>query len=54
MPTEEEVYAFLGNLRDSGITNMWDAGRFVSGEFGLTEKEGGDWLVKWMRSFNDE
>jgi hypothetical protein len=51
-PTEEEVFEFLVNLRDSGITNMWGSGRFVAEHFDLTEKEGGEWAVKWIRSFN--
>lgn len=52
MPTEEEVFEFLVNLRDSGVTNMYGAGPYVRSNFALTSKEANKWLAKWMRSFD--
>lgn len=52
-PSEEDVFAFLVNLRDSGVTNMWGAGPFVAERFGIDRKEGGAWLAKWIGSFDD-
>lgn len=50
----DEVYAFLYELRDSGVTNMLGAGSYLEEEFGFSRKEAGDWLVKWMKSFDEE
>jgi hypothetical protein len=49
----EDHKIFLDELRESGITNMFDAGAHVALHFDLTEKEGRAILVEWMGSFED-
>ena len=47
---QEEVYAYLENLRKEGSINMWGAGSFVAQEFNLTQEEGKAWLTEWIKS----
>lgn len=49
----EEHKKFLEELRDSGVTNMYGAGSYLSEEFDLTDKEAGEYLIFWMKSFDD-
>ncbi len=36
---ENEVYEYLDNLRESGVTNMFGAGVYIQTEFGVDERE---------------
>lgn len=50
---EEEHLLFLDDLRESGITNMFGAGRYLTNEFpSLTSKEGSKILSYWMKTFS--
>lgn len=49
--TEEQVFRFLDDLRESGVTNMYGAGPYVQDEFGMDEIEAGRFLVSWMETF---
>ena len=57
-PTEEELkmyFAYLVDLRDSGITNMWGAAPYLEKVFPeLTKAEAGKVLVLWIKSFSEE
>ena len=45
---------YLDNLRDSGATNMFAAGGWVTGTFGVTKKEAETIVLYWMESFGNE
>ena len=49
---KDEVFHFLDNLRESGITNMFGAGRYISVEFGLDTNDAGKYLQEWMATFS--
>ena len=52
MHSEEEVFGFLTDLRDSAVTNMFGAGPYLMDEFGFDKKTAKAWLMKWMKSFD--
>ena len=49
---KEDVFDFLENLRDSGVTNMFGAPPYLQREFGFQEAESRAWLSVWMKSFS--
>tara|TARA_R110002051_G_C8739753_1_gene498904 strand:+ start:2724 stop:2906 length:183 start_codon:yes stop_codon:yes gene_type:complete len=50
-----KYFAFLNDLRESGITNMFGAGPFLEDEFPeLNRQEAKDELLAWMQSFDKE
>ena len=49
--TKEEVYSYLNELRESGVTNMFEAASYVQTEFGIDIKEAREWLKNWMNDF---
>ena len=51
---EKEMFTFLDALRDTGVTNMFGAGPYLSREFGLDKREAREILAKWMRSKEEE
>jgi hypothetical protein len=51
MAQKEEVYSFLDDLRESGVTNMFGASPYLEKEFEFEEKEAGKWLLSWMKDF---
>lgn len=51
---QEEVFDYLLELRDSGITNMLGAGSYLQNAFGFERKEASEWLGKWMNSFKEK
>ena len=50
---ETQVFLYLDRLRESGITNMWGASRYVEEQFDLSDRLAGDLLIKWMETFED-
>lgn len=42
---------FLDDLRESGETNMFGGGEYVSKRFGLSKKDGAAVLMHWMATF---
>jgi len=50
----KEHKEYLDNLRESGETNMFGAGRYLENEFGLDKREAREILSEWMSSFNEE
>jgi hypothetical protein len=44
---------YLDILREIGSTNMFGAGAFVQGEFGLSERDASVVLSYWMETFGD-
>ena len=51
MATQEEVSKYLNALRETGVTNMFGAGKYVEGEFGVSKKEAGEFVKIWMKNF---
>lgn len=49
----EEHFEYLDNLRESGVTNMFGAGRYLEGEFGVTANESTKILGYWMETFGE-
>ena len=52
MTEEEEVFEYLDDLRESGVTNMFGARAYLQEEFGLEREPARKLLVEWMGSFS--
>ena len=51
---EQEVFTFLDDLRESGVTNMFGARPYVQEAFpDLGKSESGAYLSKWMSTFDE-
>jgi len=50
---KEQVFEFLDDLRESGVTNMFGAGPFIQREFGLPKKQASKLLLEWMNTFGE-
>jgi len=48
---KDEVFVYLDNLRESGITNMFGAGVYIQSEFDVDKKEARALLMEWMQTF---
>lgn len=48
-----DVFEYLDDLRDSGITNMYGAGQYLQEEFGMNKYEAREALANWMRRKDD-
>ena len=50
----EEHLLFLDDLRESGVTNMYGAGIYLTDEFqSLSSKEASKILIYWMQTFSE-
>lgn len=49
--TEQEVFDFLDDLRESGVVNMLEATYYIMKEFGVNNVRGRQLLVDWMEQF---
>ena len=47
-----QVFAFLTELRESGVCNMFDAAPHIQEEFEIGLPLANTLLVRWMRSFS--
>lgn len=50
MASKEEVFEYLEDLRDSGVTNMFGAAPYLERHFKLSPKRAGELLLAWMKS----
>lgn len=50
--TNQNYFAFLNDLRDSGEINMWGASPYLEAEFGLDRREAKQVFLNWIQSFN--
>jgi len=48
---EIEVFEFLDNLRESGVTNMFGAGSYIKESF--PDVNSTKYLSKWMETFEE-
>ena len=51
MASNTDIYTYLDNLRTSGVTNMFGAGRFLMDKFQMDKETANRWLNRWMRDF---
>lgn len=49
----EEMFEFLDELRESGETNMFGAGPYLSATFDLSRADARSVLKDWMDSFSE-
>ena len=49
---KDEIFEYLDNLREVGICNMYESGKFVREEFGLDRYEARDVVIEWMQTFS--
>lgn len=49
----EEYFEYLNELRESGVTNMFGAGKFLEYEFGVSRYEAKDIVLAWMKQFKE-
>jgi hypothetical protein len=50
---EKEVFYFLNDLRESGVTNMFGATPYIVDEYPMDKKQASEILSKWMKLFNE-
>ncbi len=50
----DEHLDYLDELRESGDTNMFGAGPYMQGEFGVNKREAKEIVLYWMKSFGDD
>lgn len=53
LPIREEYLVYLDELRESGVTNMFGARPYLADEFGLSNKDAGEVLSHWMKTFSE-
>ena len=51
---EIEVFYYLNDLKDSGVTNMFGAGAYVREVFEVSKLEAWRLLGLWMDNFNED
>lgn len=49
--TDEEVFLFLDDLRESGDTNMYGSGPYIRAKFGCGKTEATKLFIAWTESF---
>jgi hypothetical protein len=47
---KKDVYTFLDNLRESGVTNMFGSGSYVEDEYSTSKTETKELVVGWMKA----
>mgnify|MGYP003113391191 CR=1 FL=1 len=50
----KEVFAYLNELRDSGVTNMFGATPYLVDQFGFDKRNASNYLILWMQSYKNE
>jgi hypothetical protein len=51
--SKEEVFVYLDELRESGVTNMWGAAAYVEDAFDVDHRTARSMLVEWMETFEE-
>lgn len=47
----KQVFEYLDDLRESGVTNMWGAPAYLQQQFGMDKQEARDYFFEWMDTF---
>lgn len=50
---EEKVFDYLDDLRESGVINMFGAGRYIQVNFGVDRAEASRLLSLWMATYSE-
>lgn len=53
-PFVQEVFEFLDSLRESGQTNMFGAGPYLSRAYGFDKTTASKFLMAWMENFEED
>jgi len=48
-----EMFEYLDDLRESGVTNMFGASPYLKDEFDLSYLDARNVLSEWMRTFSE-
>jgi hypothetical protein len=54
MPNKNEVFDYLLALRDSGVTNMMFAPRYLMEEFDLNKRDAMTFFSDWCNSLREQ
>lgn len=54
MPSTNDVFSYLDDLRESGVTNMFGAASYVEKKFRVDNHLASRYLLEWMRTFSRE
>lgn len=49
--TDEQIFSYLEDLRESGVCNMFNGATYLERQFGLSRREAQEKLLKWMNSY---
>lgn len=47
-----DVFEYLDDLRESGVTNMYCAAPYLERDMGLSKRRAGEALSLWLQSFS--
>ena len=50
---QDQVFAFLNMLRDSGKVNMFGAGPYVQEAFDFSRHQAKQYVLAWMKSYSN-
>lgn len=50
---QDQVFAFLDMLRDSGKINMFGAGPYIQEVFDFNRHQAKQYVLAWMRSYDN-
>ena len=53
MTNQEQVFKFLDELQESGVTNMFGAGNYVQKEYRININEANNYVAEWMRTYDE-
>lgn len=48
---QDRIFSYLNDLRDSGVTNMFGASKYIERDFNMSRSESTKVLVKWMENY---
>ena len=49
--SKEEIFTFLNDVRESSAVNMFEGGRLIQEQYGLSRYEARDILLEWMKTY---
>ena len=49
--SKEEIFTFLDDVRESSAVNMFEGGRLIQEQYGLSRYEARDILLEWMKTY---
>lgn len=52
-PFTQDIFEYLDDLRESGVTNMFGAASYIQRDWGLSAPDARGFLTAWMKTFSD-